>query len=458
MNPMDGFPASLIPLAERQSLSDSVGKQQLLNRWGDIPRFLKQEITNHKEGLANGYSVPATVVQSLLQQLDMIQQAPPEMNPLYYPANRVSDTLFRNALSEVITTSILPAVAEYATYIKEEYLPKARKTYAITDLPDGSACYKAMLQQYAWMETNPDTILTSFQEALAADDAYLKERGTALLGTSDKMELMQSLSQKLTTSFPSVDARKDSLQVLLLKARNATENYFGMIPKKDVILQPMDPLVEATRPPTYIPSPSQSQDPSLYLFPSRKYENINQGAEENTLFHEVYPGHHLHASWESEMPQVNFFTKSLVANRVFLEGWAAYAEELAREMGLYSSEEAYLYSLVNNSNLYAGIGDIGLHYKGWTRKELHDFINESAGAKMPESVVVYIMNRLAVQPGQGVTYSLGDLYFQKLRRQAEDALGDDFNSRAFHFELLKYGSMPMDVLEERMAEWIEDRK
>jgi uncharacterized protein (DUF885 family) len=167
-------------------------------------------------------------------------------------------------------------------------------------------------------------------------------------------------------------------------------------------------------------------------------------------FHETYPGHHLQVALAQERSEAHPITR-YIFNSGFSEGWARYSETLANEMGLYSSDRNTLAML---SGLPTGmVVDPGIHAMGWSREEAIDYTLSKQVDMTPEEAGSYV-DRIVVWPGQMVTYGAGELEFIRLRRQAEAALGDDFDIREFHDQALGNGSITLIMLREHIAEWL----
>jgi uncharacterized protein (DUF885 family) len=141
----------------------------------------------------------------------------------------------------------------------------------------------------------------------------------------------------------------------------------------------------------------------------------------------------------------------------YVEGWALYAERLGKEMGFYRNPYSD-YGRLDDEMLRAIrlVVDTGIHLKGWTRDQVVQFFHDHSS--QPESLVQSETDRYIAWPGQALGYKVGQLTILRLREQAKQALGDRFDIRAFHDEVLGAGALPMDVFEERMEAWIAQRK
>jgi len=184
---------------------------------------------------------------------------------------------------------------------------------------------------------------------------------------------------------------------------------------------------------------------------SRKTINV-----ETTAYHEGVPGHHMQISIQQELPTLPPFRQQ-GGNTAFVEGWALYSERLGREVGFFQDPYS-LYGHLQDEMLRAIrlVVDTGLHYKHWTREQVVQFFHDHSA--IDEVEVQSETDRYIVWPGQALGYKIGQLKILELRDRAKQALGDRFDIRAFHDEVLGAGSLPMDVLEARIDAWIAAQK
>jgi prolyl oligopeptidase len=172
--------------------------------------------------------------------------------------------------------------------------------------------------------------------------------------------------------------------------------------------------------------------------------------------HEAVPGHHLQLALQQELADLPNFRRYMWFT-AFVEGWGLYSEQLGYDLGLYQDPYSRFGQLTYEMwRAVRLVVDTGLHYKGWTRQQAIDFFKDNA-AKTEHDIVNEI-DRYIGNPGQALAYKIGQLKISALRQRAETELGDAFDIRAFHDELLGAGALPLDLLEIRIDNWLATQK
>jgi uncharacterized protein (DUF885 family) len=224
-------------------------------------------------------------------------------------------------------------------------------------------------------------------------------------------------------------------------------------PQADIAVEPYPEFLEREASDSYWPAAEDGSRPAKYMITLHEFGEVTRSNAEITAFHESYPGHHLQLGLARERSAAHPITR-LVGNSGFAEGWARYAEALAEEMGLYSSDYARA-----NRRLWPSRGmvvDPGIHLYGWTREQATSYMAESG--RFPPEIAASAVDRIAMWPGQLTAYDTGALEFFALREQAEAALGERFDIREFHDALLGNGTVTLPMLREQMQAWLEAKK
>ena len=227
------------------------------------------------------------------------------------------------------------------------------------------------------------------------------------------------------------------------------------MPRAPVIVEPYPPYLEKTAPGGQAVPPTADGKPGKYLINAYKATEQSRAGLESTAFHEAYPGHHMQGAIALERKELHPISRYFFLSG-FGEGWALYAERLADEMGLFSSDVDRL-GLLSNEALRAArlVVDSGMHALGWTRQQAIDYVLAHT-TETPDRAAAEIDRYIAV-PGQATAYMIGNLEISKLRTEAEQALGANFDIREFHDLVLDDGALPLWVLREKVERWIKSK-
>jgi uncharacterized protein (DUF885 family) len=202
----------------------------------------------------------------------------------------------------------------------------------------------------------------------------------------------------------------------------------------------------------YNPGTPDGSRPGIFYVPIIDAEKFNVEGMETLFLHEAIPGHHYQVSLQLENEELPRFRRTLFYS-AYGEGWALYAESLGRELGLFTEPIQYFGHL--GAEIHRAIRlvvDVGLHHKGWTREQAIGYMRDNE-AISEQSATAEIERYMAI-PGQALSYKIGQLKIRELRRRAEQQLGVKFDIGLFHDEVLRYGNLPLDLLEKRIGEWI----
>ncbi len=452
VNQMSGWQAGLAQLAGVQPVGTPIRRERALARWRQVPRYLDTEINNLREGLRLGYSTPKPNVELTVAQLDDLLEAPVGDSPFFLPAKRDGDAGFRAEWERLLTEAITPAVRRYRDYLKNEYLPKARISIAVSALPNGAEAYRALFRSFATLDRPAEETCRLGEQAVARYEAEAVEIGRKLYGTPDLKAVIEKTAGDPRNRFKTRDELLEFSKEAVDRARRAMPAWVGFMPKAEVLVEPIPAYLEKTASSGYQSGALDGSRPGVYLINLYRPEDQTRANAELTAFHETYPGHHFQLSVSAELPRPHLITR-LVASGGYIEGWARYSEALAEEMGLYSTDVARI-----NRRLWPAHGmvvDPGLHVLGWTKERAVAYIL-STGRFSPHEAGS-LVDRIIAWPAQLTTYDTGGLEFFDLRAKAEKALGPKFDIRAFHSEILRYGAVTLPMLREIVDRWIADR-
>ncbi len=452
VNQLSGWQVAYPRLGALQPLGDSSFRAQALDRWHGIPRLIDQILVNQREGMRLGYTAPRGNVEAVLEQLEALLAAPPETSPFALMARRDSTAEFREALTGVVRDEINPAIRRYRDYLANEYRAKARTNPAVAALPNGTDCYRAAIRGFTTLDLDPKQVHELGLKEVARIEAEMQTIGRRSFGTSDVKALLQRLRIDPKYTFRSREEIIRTAEQATARAKAAAPKAFNRMPKADMIVDPCEPYEEKSGcPASYSPASEDGTRPGRYRINAGNPRTTPRASAEATAFHEGIPGHHFQVALAAERPGAHPLTRYLF-NSGFGEGWALYAEQVANELGLYSSDLDHLGRLSSDALRAARlVVDAGIHALGWTRQQAIDYMVEHTAES--KAFIESEVDRYIIIPGQATAYMVGRLEIERLRREAEQRMGDRFDIRTFHDRVLEDGSVPLSLLRWKIERW-----
>ena len=452
VNQMGGWHLAYPQIATLQPVDTPEYRYQALARYSKLALAIDVEIENLRTGIEQGFSAPRSVVRRVVAQVEGLLAIPVEESPFYSLAKRADDPVFGESVRDLIEQQLNPALQRYRDYLANEYVEAAREALSVTANPDGAECYAASLQSYTTLDRSGQEVYELGQSTVAANRASVIELGKSVYELSDFVEIIERAKNDPADRFASREALLEFSKDAVRRAEEEMPNWVGRMPEQAAEVVPFPPHEEGTGRSAHY-NPGNENRPAEYRIPLDKPEDRSRGNSESTAFHEVWPGHHLQVATFQAIDGVHPVT-SLIWFSGPGEGWARYSEALAEEMGLY---ETVTGPILRRAWPARGmVVDPGIHLFGWTREEAIEFMMESG--RFPESMGDDLVDRIAILPGQLTAYDSGGLEILALRRQAEAALGDEFDIREFHDRVLENGTIPLGYLRQHVEAWIASRQ
>jgi uncharacterized protein (DUF885 family) len=269
--------------------------------------------------------------------------------------------------------------------------------------------------------------------------------------TSDLTALLKRLRTDPRYTFRNRDELIAYSQAALARAKAAAADWFGLLPKADVVIQPYPKFREKSGPNEYNAPAEDGSRPGIFFINAYQPEKHSRVGDESTAFHETVPGHHLQGAIALERKTIHPIGR-YIFNSGYAEGWALYSERLADEMHLFSSDLDRL-GMLSSQALRASrlVVDSGLHTMGWTRQQAIDYMlaHTAEGERDAASEV----DRYIIYPGQATAYMLGMLEIRTARDEAEKTMGPRFDIKAFHDRVLEDGGVPLTFLSSKIRSW-----
>ena len=427
-------------------------------RLADVPRYFGQHIANMRAGLKRGFTVPRAVLDGRDVSIAMVAEVKdPAASGFYAPFRQMPATIpaaeqqaLREAAKTAIADAVVPAFGRLLAFFRDEYVPGARTTLAAEALPDGAAFYRRQILEYTTLDLTPAQIHAIGLEQVAKIQQQMNAviDKTGFTGRSPQTRFADFL-QFLRTD-PRFYAKTpqellDRAAWIAKRADGEVGKFIGTLPRGRFTIKPVPadiaPFWTAGR------GGAGVYWVNTYDLPSRPLYNLPA-----LTLHESSPGHSLQLNLAAEQGGQPAFRRDGYIS-AYGEGWALYTEYLGQEMGLYETpydEFGYLtYQMWRACRL---VIDTGVHHDGWTRQQAVDYLAGHTALSRHE--VETEVDRYISWPGQALSYMLGELTIQRLRAEAEQALGPRFDIRAFHDAVLSQGSVPMPVLEQQVRAYI----
>ncbi len=435
-----------------------------LSRIDDFTAITDTAIVRMREGMASGVVQPRLVVQNVVDQLDQMLAEGVEgssfLKPLSaFPASipAADQDRLKTAYRQSIYEELRPALQRLRDFMANEYLPASRTTVGLQDMKGGAELYRYLVEVSTTTSLTPVEIhqigLDEVKRLHAEMEKVKAEVGFA--GT------LQQFFEHIRTDPKFKPQSREWLQQTYVgigkKLDTTLPRLFSTLPKAPLEIRPVPALTEkgAARG-SYNPGTPDGSRPGIFYFNAYDLPSRTTPSMETLYLHEGAPGHHFQISLAQENTALPSFQR-FGGNTAYAEGWGLYAETLGRELGVYS--DPYQYFGYLDSQLFRAIRlvvDTGIHSKGWTRDQTIQYIldNSSRG----RSNATAETERYIAMPGQALAYKIGQLKISELRARAEQALGDRFDIREFHAQVLMSGALPLAVLEQKIDRWIASKK
>jgi uncharacterized protein (DUF885 family) len=448
----NGWPARFTTIIDLQPVGTDALRAQALARVAKMGPYIDAQIANLREGMRAGYLAYDGSVRAVIGQLERLLATPADKSPFLSPADRDGTPDFRARLVEVLATSFLPAVQRYRDFLADEYLAHARSMPGASLNPPGAACYRAILRTYTTLDLDPADAHQTGWNALAAVEADMKALADRSFGGTDVKTLLAAFRNDPQYRYKDRDAMMALANATIARAKAALPRAFGLLPPDDVTVEPVPDFLAKTSNAHYEAAPLDGSRPATYRIRIYQPDQQSRVIDEGTAFHEAIPGHHLQVDIALHRPAVPAIARELF-NFGYGEGWALYAEGVADELGLYSSDADRMGMLSNRAwRAVRVIVDTGIHALGWDRQKAIDTLlaHTALSQEQAESQV----DRYIAWPGQASAYMIGYLEITRLRAKAQQALGARFDVRAFHDRVLEDGAMPLPALRAKIEAWI----
>ena len=436
--------------------------QDYIARLHGIPKMLSDLTEASRLGLKDHLIQPRYLLEKVAGQLQQIADPAGLANVFGQPAagfpatiSGPEQTRLRQAIVAAVNDEVRPAFAQMAEFVRKDYAPHGRSQEGIWSLPDGAERYRFAIHVQTTTEMAPAEIHRLGLQHVASIEAEMSRVATQL-GYKNLAALRKAAASDPRFFATSREQILDSYRHYVAGILPHLPQYFGHLPKTELKVQAVEAYREKDAADAeYHQGTPDGSRPGVIFVDTADYGKRSLYVIEDTAYHEGVPGHHLQISIAQALPLPPF--RQQAGYNAYIEGWALYAEGLAREMGFYKDPYNY-YGYLNGQLLRADrlVLDTGVHALHWNRQQMIDFFEAHPAEDEPS--IQAETDRYIAWPGQALGYMIGELRIQQLRQHAEKVLGKHFDIRAFHDEILDGGAMPLDMLDARIGHWIDSRK
>ena len=431
-----------------------------LARMGKIDSVIDQAMRLAEQGRKAGMLPPKILMQRIPEQIAAQLVTDAEASPFYKQFADLPDSIadaeqqrLRATARNTINERVLPAYKKLARYFSDVYLPACRDSIGLSALPNGSAWYEQRARRFTTTPMSPDDI-----HRLGLDEVRrIRDAMQAIIDEVDFSGSFQDFLVFLRSDPQFYFENADELYTSYLATSKRIDpelvKLFGKLPRMPYGVKPIPDAIAPDTTTAYYSEPAaDGSRAGTYWVNLYKPEVRPKYEIEVLTVHEAMPGHHLQLALQQELGALPNFRR-YGGFTAFVEGWGLYSESLGYDLGLYEDPYSRFGQLTYEMwRAVRLVVDTGIHYKGWTREQAIDFFKDNAAKT--ELDIVNEIDRYIGMPGQALAYKIGQLKMQAIRTRAEVALGDKFDIRAFHDEMLGAGALPLDLLEQRMDAWL----
>ncbi|NAY90295.1 DUF885 family protein [Muricauda sp. JGD-17] len=419
---------------------------------------------NMKKGMETGHVLPKSLIVKVLPQLASLTTKNLEQHLFYQPIKKMPADFteeekksLTDAYGDMVTEKVIPAYEKLHAFMSGPYLEAGRESSGIQGEPNGDAYYAHQIKKY----TTTNMTANEIHELGLSEVARIRSEMEEIkkqVGFEGDLKAFFDFVRGNKELMPYTEPQQviDHFNKIHERMKPQLEKLFDMKPKTPFEVRRTEAFREKSASAEYNPGSLDGTRPGIFYVPILNAEAYNIHSDESLFLHEAIPGHHYQISLTQENEDLPKFRKTLWYSG-YGEGWALYSESLGKELGLYT--DPYQVFGMLGAEMHRAIRlvvDTGLHAKGWTREQAIQYSLDNEAE--PEASIISEIERYMANPGQALSYKIGQLKIIELRKKAEEALGDAFDIRQFHNEVLETGCVPLALLEDKINNWIESKR
>ena len=473
------FNASLTPIDQMWSpnlfmgqLASGAGAQPFntvddYNNWmqrvdGYI-EWLNSAEDNMREGIQKGHVLPKSLIKKVLPQLEALTTTDLDKHLFYQPIKNLPEDLnanqkeeLTNAYSNMVLEKVVPAYKKLHAFISTDYMKAGRDSSGIQGEPNGDAFYAHQIKKY----TTTNMTASEIHELGLSEVARIRtemEEIKKQVGFDGDLKAFFNYVRNKKELMPFKDPQQviANFNAIHTTMKPQIEKLFGNKPKTPFEVRRTEAFREKSASAEYNPGSLDGTRPGIFYTPIPEVEKYNVYSDESLFLHEAIPGHHYQISLTQESTDLPKFRKTLWYSG-YGEGWALYSESLGTELGLYT-DPYQLFGMLG-AEMHRAVRlvvDTGLHSKGWSREQAIQYSLDNEAES--EASITSEIERYMANPGQALSYKIGQLKIRELRKKAKNTLGDKFDISEFHNQVLETGCVPLALLENKINTWIANQ-
>jgi uncharacterized protein (DUF885 family) len=431
-----------------------------LKRIDDYLIWLETAEERMKQGIKNEIVLPKSLIKKVIPQLKTILNPDLNQNLFFSPARQFPESfsdkdksILTEKYTEMVLNKIIPAYKKLSDFMSDQYLDAGRSSSGISAFEDGLDYYNYSIKLYTTTELTADEIHNIGLKEVAKISSEMEKIKTKV-GFNGDLKSFFNHVRELDELIPFNEPQEviDNFNRIHEKMTPQVNKLFGLQPKTPFEVRRTESFREASASAEYNPGSLDGTRPGIFYVPIPNIKEYNYFSDEDLFLHEAIPGHHYQISLQQENTSLPSFRKSLWYSS-YGEGWALYSESLGEELGLY--DDPYQYFGMLSAEMHRAIRlvvDTGLHTKGWSREKAIQYSLDNEAES--EAGITSEIERYMANPGQALSYKIGQLKIRELRSNAEQKLGDKFDIKMFHEKVLESGCIPLQLLEEKINKWV----
>lgn len=457
INQQNGVHMRLADLPLAAPLDSVKHYEDYIARLHQIPRALSQSTELLRAGMKDKLMPVRFLLEKIPAQCQGVIDADPFLLPTKkYPKDISPEDQQRltQQITEAVNNEVIPAYKQFAEFVGTKYAPEGRTTLAITSLPDGQRRYQNNIYGRTTTRMTPEEIhalgLREIERIETEMTDIAKKQGFADLASF-------RASLKINPKYIPTSAEQilEDFRHYIAEMEPKLPELFTFLPGSPVTVEAI-PAFQGSAATHYVTGTPDGKRPGRVVVATSDFAKRMMVGDEAIAYHEGVPGHHMQLSVQQKLTGLPKFRLHSLGFNAYVEGWALYAEQLGKEVGLYQDPVSDYGRL--SSELFRAVRlvvDTGIHSKGWTRDQVVEFFRKTGAVDEP--TIQSETDRYISWPAQALSYKLGQLKFRELRERARKKMGAKFDVRRFHDEMLNGGTLPLDLLDSRTDKWIAEQ-